>query len=131
LCKPATTPEEFVAAVEWCLGGAFKLCFVPGFLIGVLEAINNLLVLNSFHVPDIAVGFPIWVYLLIFIFGYAITASEKRILKNLMMKYRWIYFILGFLFCLLYSILLTYERITERDNPVFSVLIVAIGGCHD
>merc|ERR1719187_1808371 len=39
--KPASTPEEFVSAVRWFLGGPIRLAILPGLLIGIVEMIEE------------------------------------------------------------------------------------------
>jgi hypothetical protein len=114
LWKTSTTPQEFVAAVEWFLGGAFKLCILPSILIGLLE------IINFFNLPINGGPFPFFTYMVIFVFGYAITASEDTILKGLMEKYRWIYFMIGLMFCNLFSFLGIYLQVaTPKRNWLF------------
>ena len=39
--KSASTPEEYVSAVKWFLGGPIRLAILPGLLIGIVEAIEQ------------------------------------------------------------------------------------------
>ena len=77
--KPASTPEEFVSAVKWFLGGPIRLAILPGLLIGIVQAAHNIF-------PYFGGPFPFFPYMLIFIFGFTMAATDEDFTKNIMKK---------------------------------------------
>ena len=89
-----------------------RLAILPGLLIGVVEAIErgffNPILCLYIDRPFLYIPFfrsPFFSYMLVFLFGFTMGTTDEDFTKTIMKKYRWIYSIIGVLFCLLYAII--------------------------
>merc|ERR1719402_1669437 len=60
--KPASTPEEFVSAVKWFLGGPIRLAILPGLLIGIVDMIEAGFIYSSLPRAFISALVPFFVH---------------------------------------------------------------------
>ena len=104
VCKPASTPDQFVAAVKWFLGGPIRLALLPGILIGLLLTLDNvsMQLARTLELPTEAfliASFPFFPYLVIFMLGYATRAADKQIRQDSKI-WSWTCFIVGTVLCI-------------------------------
>ena len=113
--KQARDPEEFKAAVRWWLGGPIRLGLVPAIWLLVPEVGLRFERLPDFQKPcffkfsrpwipgqqGLAGANPLWDwpnnfnYMFIFVFGYAIAATEELGVRESLGRARWFYFVAG------------------------------------
>ena len=117
LLKPALTPDEFVSAVKWYLGGPIRLALIPGIVIGVVET-GHLLHGGFFRY------FPIFSYLVIFLMGYAAEAAEMEIRQHSKV-WAWSCFLVGTVLCSVFGVGFV---ISGEDNDDPRILTSSIGG---
>merc|ERR1712179_108790 len=132
--KPAATPEEFVSAMKWFLGGPIRLVILPGLLFGISEVAENLFV-SSLPIPAKHIykfmpffRFPFFSYMLIFMFGFIMGTTDEYFTKTIMKKYRWIYFIVGVVICLISAIIgvtggISYDMFTPNQLTTNLIMI--------
>lgn len=107
--------------MKWFLGGPIRLAILPGFLIGIVQVAH-------IFFPYLGGPFPFFPYMLVFIFGFTMAATDEDFTKNIMKKYRWIYFFIGVLLCLLFGILNLGTGIEDRYTPPTTIILKICSG---
>ena len=106
LFKPAVTPEKFVSAVTWFLGGPIRLALFPGILLGIVQAANNVLPIETIVSNDAIVGtvrrYPFMPYMVIYLLGYCTAAADQEIRQDNQV-WSWMCFIFGTILCIAYG----------------------------
>ena len=121
LFKPALTPEEFVSAVKWYLGGPIRLALIPGIVIGVVET-AHLLYGGYFR------SFPIFSYLAVFLMGYATAAADKEIRQHSKV-WAWSCLSVGTVLCSVFGVgMVIYGKDNENNEAFTSMIGMVIYG---
>ena len=101
--KPAQNPHEFVSAVKWFLGGPTRRALLPGVIIGVVQTAQNLIPYSKcmpLMFSQFMMFYPFFVYMIVFLLGYAAAATDIVHEKEENTLCSWINFISGSLLCI-------------------------------
>ena len=124
LFKPAVTPESFVSSVKWFLGGPVRLALLPGILIGLVQALDNMIPYDSIFFGAFSViaffmkSFPIFPFMVIFVLGYSTAAADLQIRQTSNLWSRTC-FIVGVVTCIAVGLL---ELIFEKSGMSMAIV---------